>query len=84
MDWQGILTGKAEVMHKDKKRKTNKSDMTIRVETWMQRDPDKVVQNHWFLKHFERYMQRKIYNKVALWVEDEAKNVPAADAKKSS
>lgn len=73
IDWQGIMTGKAETMHNDKKRKTNKSDMTIRVEMWVMWDPEKKIADHWFLKHFERYLRRKIYNKTYLWIEQEAK-----------
>lgn len=71
LDWQGILTDKAEVVINGQKRKTNKSDMTIKVEMYLQWDPKREIRDHWFLKYFEKYIRKKIYGKLESQVRDD-------------
>jgi hypothetical protein len=63
IDFQTINMQQVEVMWKDKKTKTNKGDLIIRVQLTIQWDPNNLIADHWILKHFENYLRNKLFEK---------------------
>jgi predicted DCC family thiol-disulfide oxidoreductase YuxK len=61
IDWQTLRMQSIEIMHKGQKFKTNKGDVIIRIEAWLQLD----YQDKWLkspiLRIFERWFRERFY-----------------------
>lgn len=64
VDISTINMQEVEVMWNNQKVKTNKGDITLRVNVYLQWDPNDIIKNHWFLKHFEKNLQNKTFENI--------------------
>ncbi len=61
IDWQTLNVKTVEIMHKGQKFKTNKGEVTIWIEAWLQLDYRNEWADHPFLKHFDRWFRERFY-----------------------
>ncbi|MBN2052485.1 hypothetical protein JW756_03200 [Candidatus Woesearchaeota archaeon] len=61
IDWQTLYMKKIEIMHKGQKFSTNKGDVILRVEAWLQLDYDDKWKDSKFLSFFERWFRERFY-----------------------
>jgi hypothetical protein len=61
IDWQTLYIKSIEIMHKGQKFKTNKGDVIIRIEAWLQLDYRDKWKNHPFLRIFDRWFRERFY-----------------------
>jgi len=61
IDWQTLNMRKIEIMHKGHKFKTNKGDVIIRVEAWLQLDYKEKWMKNPLLRIFERWFRERFY-----------------------
>jgi len=67
IDYQGLNMKSSEVMQQGMKFKTDKGDLIIRVDAWLQLDYNNQWKDHPILKHFDSWYRRRIYkNKIEL------------------
>lgn len=60
IDWQTLRSKPVEIMEHGHKMKTDKSDLIIRVEGWLQLDYRNEWRNHWLLKHVDKLFRERI------------------------
>jgi len=61
IDWQTLCMKKIEIMHKGQKFSTNKGDVILRVEAWLQLDYDDEWKNSKLLTFFDRWFRERFY-----------------------
>jgi len=61
IDWQTLYMKKIEIMHKGQKFGTNKGDVIIRIEAWLQLDYDDNWRSSKFLNFFDRWFRERFY-----------------------
>jgi hypothetical protein len=67
IDYQGLNMKSTEVMHQGQKFKTDKGDLILRVDAWLQLDYKDQWKDHPILKHFDEWFRKRLYkNKVEL------------------
>ena len=67
IDYQTLNMKSTEVMHQGLKFKTDKGDLIMRIDAWLQLDYQNTWKDHPILKHFDRWYRRRIYkNKIEL------------------
>jgi hypothetical protein len=67
IDYQGLNMKSTEVMHQGLKFKTDKGDLIMRVDAWLQLDYMNKWKDHFILKHFDSWYRKRIYkNKIEL------------------
>ena len=65
VDWQTLAVSQTEIMENNKKIKTFKGDVIVRLQSWVQLDFKNEWQKHWILKHFDESYRKRI-NKSAV------------------
>ena len=61
IDWQTLYMTKIEIMHKGQKFKTNKGDVILRIEAWLQLDYQEKWQKNPFLRIFDKWFRERFY-----------------------
>jgi len=61
IDWQTLNVKKIEIMHKGQKFSTNKADVIIRVEAWLQLDYNDKWKDSAILRFFDKWFRRRFY-----------------------
>jgi len=71
LDIQTLNMKPFEVLVNGQKMGTNKGDVILRMEAWLQLDFKNKWQNHWFLKHFDQmFRTRIIYKQIEAYKKD--------------
>jgi hypothetical protein len=61
IDWQTLVMTKIEIMHKGQKFSTNRGDVIIRCEAWLQLDYQDKWKNSKFLHFFDEWFRKRFY-----------------------
>ena len=61
IDWQTLNMKKIEIMHKGQKFGTNKGDVILRIEAWLQLDYDEDWKKGAFLRFFDNWFRKRFY-----------------------
>ncbi|MBW2991462.1 hypothetical protein KY348_07220 [Candidatus Woesearchaeota archaeon] len=61
IDWQTLYMKKIEIMHKGHKFKTNKGDVIVRIEAWLQLDYQGKWQKNPLLRIFDKWFRERFY-----------------------
>lgn len=61
IDWQTLYMKNIEIMHKGHKFKTNKGDVILRIEAWLQLDYQDKWRKNPFLNIFEKWFRERFY-----------------------
>jgi hypothetical protein len=71
IDYQTLYMKKIEIMHKGQKFSTNKGDIIIKIEAWLQLDYQNKWENHPILRIFDRWFRERFYlEKVKAYRQD--------------
>jgi hypothetical protein len=63
IDFEAVAVKDTQVMHGNKKFKTHKGAMVVRIESWLQLDFRNEWEKHPILKHFQKYFIKRFYMK---------------------
>ncbi len=63
IDWQTLYMKSIEIMHKGHKFKTNKGEVILRIEAWLQLDYQDKWKNSPFLRIFDKWFRERFYLK---------------------
>jgi hypothetical protein len=61
IDWQTLNMKRAEIMHKGQKFSTNKGDVILRIEAWLQLDYQDKWEKSTLLRFFDTWFRRRFY-----------------------
>jgi hypothetical protein len=61
IDYQTLRVNKVEIMHRGQKFKTNKVDVILRIEAWLQLDYKNEWNDNAVLRYFERWFRERVF-----------------------